>query len=196
MKRGRRAPRRPRQVGEAEWKARWEAHKAAHDAFVRGDLAALKAELGHPPEFPNGPVPAELATGNTCLEYAIGWSPLLFIRTLLELGADPNFPDPGGFPPLIGALSAKRQDRQEVLELLLAFGADIQQRGINDYTPLHYAVDLDDPEAIRFLIAHGADPQARTRIDNCETPLELAQHSAAAKRRVKALKALQAASKI
>ncbi len=27
----------------------------------------------------------------------------------------------------------------EILELLLSFGADIQQRGHNDYTPLNYA---------------------------------------------------------
>lgn len=35
-------------------------------------------------------------------------SPLAFIRTLLEIGADPNRPTDDGFPPLIAALSCTR----------------------------------------------------------------------------------------
>ena len=50
-------------------------------------------------------------TIGSCLEYAIYRSPLPFIRTLLE-----------------------------ILKLLLAFRSDPDQRGINDYTPLHMAI--------------------------------------------------------
>ena len=79
--------------------------------------------------------------GEIILEYAIYHSPLAFIRRLLELGADPNYGDHAGFPSLIAALSCgARKDRDEILELLLANGADIQQRGMNDYTPLHTAL--------------------------------------------------------
>ncbi len=63
----------------------------------------------------------------------------------------------------------------DILELLLAHGADIQQRGFNDYTPLHWAVADRNVQAIEFLLAHGADPAARTRIDDCATPLEEAE---------------------
>ena len=74
------------------------------------------------------------------MEYAIYHSPLSVIRKLLELGADPNYGDHAGFPSLIATLSSSdRQDMYEILELLLSFGADIQQRGHNDYTPLNYA---------------------------------------------------------
>ena len=49
----------------------YERHHAVHDAFGRGDLEALKAALGHPPDFPNGLMPCDLAVGDHCLEYAI-----------------------------------------------------------------------------------------------------------------------------
>ena len=143
---------------------------AIHDAYRRGDLEALKALLGDPPDFPNCRGPA--GAGEIILEYAIYHGPLPFIRTLLELGADPNYQDHAGFPSLIAALSSARADRHELVELLLAFGADIKERGINDWTPLHYAAANDDLEAIELLLAHGADPNARTRVDDFTTPLD------------------------
>ena len=147
---------------------------ALDEAYRRGDLDALRRLLGNPPNFPNcrGPV----GVGEIVLEYAIYHSPLACIRKLLELGADPNYQEHAGFPCLIAALSSARADRYEIVELLLASGADTQQRGLNDWTPLHYAAATDDIEAIELLLAHGADPSARTRIDACATPLEEAEH--------------------
>ena len=112
-----------------------------HEAFQRGDLEGLRGLLGDPPEFPNSPSPS-LAIGNF-LEYAIYHSPLAFVRTLLELGAAIEY-EHSGFPCLIAALSTERADKRDLLELLLAFGADIEQRGVNDLTPLHYAVSRRD----------------------------------------------------
>lgn len=155
--------------------------RAIDAAFKAGDLAALREAVGDPSIIPNGPMP--LAFGS-CLEYAIYHSPLAFIRTLLELGAKP-VPSDGehaGFPPLIAAISCsrnapgavRRTDTAEILKLLLAFGADPNQRGINDYTALHMAVDANHRAAVEILLAHGVDPRVRTRIDECETPRELA----------------------
>ena len=147
---------------------------AIHAAYERGDLAALKALLGDPPDFPNGRGPA--GVGEIILEYAIYHSPLSFIRALLKHGADPNYDAHAGFPSLIAALSSGRPDRYELARLLLAFGADIQARGLNDWTPLHYSAANDDLDGVRLLLAHGADPNARTRIDALATPLEEALH--------------------
>jgi uncharacterized protein len=144
-----------------------------HEAYRRGDLDALRAALGNPPDFPNCRGPQ--AVGEIILEYAIYHSPLPCVRALLELGADPNYQDHAGFPSLIAALSGARADRYQIIELLLSFGADIQQRGINDYTPLHYAAATDDLRATELLLAHGADPGARTGIDHHATPLEEAE---------------------
>jgi ankyrin repeat protein len=149
-------------------------------AFRSGDLAALRAAVDDPDDVPNGILP--LAIGR-CLAYAIYHSPFAFIRTLLEIGADPNPTDHSGFPPLIAALSCSRPqpgspgrtDVAEILGLLLSFGADPDQRGINDYTPLHMAVGERNLAAAKVLLAAGADPRLRTRIDECETPREMAE---------------------
>ena len=144
---------------------------AIHDAYLRGDLDALKTLLGNPPDFPNCKGPPGM--GEIILEYAIYHSPLSFIRELLEVGADPNYGDHAGFPSLIATLSSSdRPDMYEILELLLSFGADIQQHGHNDYTPLHYAAAREDIRAMELLLAHNADLNARTRIDDYATPLE------------------------
>ncbi len=145
---------------------------AIHEAYKAGDLRRLRTLLGEPPDFPNCPGPQ--GAGDIPLEYAIYHSPVTFVRTLLELGADPDYGDHSGFPSLIAALSCEDPKRMhELLELLLSVGADPNQRGFNDYTPLHYAVtQVRDPKAVALLLEHGADPKARTRIDEYATPLE------------------------
>jgi hypothetical protein len=121
-------------------------------------------------------------TVGSCLVYAVYWSPLSFVRELLALGADPNAPVDDGFPPLIAALSCtrtepganRRDDVDALIRVLLASGADPNQRGINDYTALHMAVAERNALAVRTLLDAGADPELRTRIDDYETPLEMA----------------------
>ena len=159
-----------------------ETFRKIDDAFRNGDLAALRAAVDEPHRVPNGPMPITIGS---CLEYAIYHSPLPFIRVLLEIGADPNPTDHSGFPPLIAALSCShprpgspgRNDTLDILQLLLEFDADPNQRGINDYTPLHMAVGERHLPAIEVLLAAGADPRLRTRIDDYETPLEMAQRA-------------------
>lgn len=167
---------------DADRCAEYRKFKAMDDAFRAGDLDALRAAVDDPDSVPNGPMP--LAIGN-CLEYAIYHSPLQFIRTLLEIGADPNPEDRAGFPPLIAALSCSRSqpgapgrpDVAEIIKLLLAFGADPNQRGHNDYTPLHVAAAEGNLAAVEILLEAGADPRLRTRIDECETPREIAEEA-------------------
>jgi uncharacterized protein len=149
------------------------------DAFRTGDLEALRATVDDPAAIPNGRLPITIGS---CLVYAIYHSPLGFIRTLLEIDANPNAPADDGFPPLIAALccardvpgGTRRTDVDDILRLLLSFGADPNQRGINDYTALHMAVAEHQPLAVQILLDAGADPELRTRIDECETPLEMA----------------------
>jgi uncharacterized protein len=150
------------------------------DAFKKGDLDALRAAVGDPGLVPNGRLPDGIGS---CLVYAIYHSPLAFIRQLLEAGADANAPVDDAFPPLIAALTCgraergatKRNDVDDIIRLLLAFGANPNQRGINDYTALHMAVGERDALAVHRLLDAGADPDLRTRIDDYETPLEIAR---------------------
>jgi ankyrin repeat protein len=167
-------------TSHAERCAEYDKFRKIDTAFRLGDLAALRAAVDDPASVPNGPMPLAI---ERCLEYAIYHSPLPFIRSLLEIGADPNPADHAGFPPLIAALSCSRPqpgapgwpDVTDILTLLLAFGADPNQRGINDYTPLHMAVSERHMPAVQLLLKADADPRLRTRIDDCETPREMAE---------------------
>ena len=134
-------------------------------AFHAGDLDALRAAVDDPALVPNGRMPDTIGS---CLVYAIYHSPFAFIRTLLDIGADPNAPVDDGFPPLIAALSCTRaepgttprSDVDDIIRLLLASGADPNQRGINDYTALHMAVGGRNAMAIQILLE-------AARIPNC-----------------------------
>jgi ankyrin repeat protein len=150
------------------------------EAFRLGDLEALRAAVDDPSVVPNGPMPMGIGS---CLVYAIYHSPLGFIEKLLDIGADPAAAADDGFPPLIAALSCQRDangsprrtDADDILRLLLARGADPNQRGLNDYTSLHMAVAERAVIAVQLLLDAGADPALRTRIDDCETPIEMAE---------------------
>src|SRR4029453_2533747 len=88
-----------------------------------------------------------------------------------------------GFPPLIAALSCirsqpgspARPEAIQIIKLLLRFGVDCNQRGLNDFTPLHMAFAERSAEAVQVLLEAGADPHLRTRIDDCTTPREMAE---------------------
>ncbi|MDH3236230.1 MAG: ankyrin repeat domain-containing protein, partial [Alphaproteobacteria bacterium] len=128
-----------------------------------------------PPDFPNCLQPHALGVGDYPLEYAIYWSPLDFIDELIANGAEPDYPDDAGFPSLIAALSSGRRDQHDVVRLLLDSGADVDQRGLNDWTALHYAVAQRDLDGVKLLLERGADPSLKTRIDDCTSPLEDAE---------------------
>ncbi|CDX38509.1 conserved hypothetical protein [Mesorhizobium sp. ORS 3359] len=150
--------------------------KAIDGAFKAGDFAALGVALGGSARWFDERMPFELGLGHP-LEYAIYWSPAAFITALLDAGSNPNYEDLAGFPSIIAALSTERPDRLDVIHILLEHSADPNMRGVNDWTPLHYAVSRRDTEAIRLLLLAGADPSLRTRIDDYETPLECAEEA-------------------
>ena len=165
------------------------------EAFKAGDLAALRAAVADAVEdasaFPNNPMPLGIGP---ILTYAIYWSPLAFIEELLAIGADPDGHDNDGFPPLIAALcktnphpgSKPRDDVVDVMARLLDAGADPNQRGINDWTALMMAVVETNVEGVRLLLARGADPSLRTRIDDYETALDIAKAGAIRRPEMKA----------
>lgn len=146
---------------------------AIHAAFVAGDFDALTEALESSRWFDED-LPDDFGGGHA-LVYAIYWSQPDFIARLIDEGANVNFVADDGFPALLAALSRDRPPKHEVLALLLQRGADLGTRGFNDWTALHYAVNLLDGEAMRMLLAAGADPTARTRIDDYSTPLEEAR---------------------
>lgn len=145
--------------------------KAIDDAFKAGDFEALGTALSGSPRWFDERMPFELGLGHP-LEYAIYWSPLAFVAALLDAGSSPNYDDHAGFPSIIAALSTERADKLDIIRILIDHGAGADMRGVNDWTPLHQAVAMRDAEAIRLLLAAGADPSLRTRIDHYTTALE------------------------
>ena len=149
------------------------------ESLRSGDLDGVRLALNDPVDWSDA---RETYTNNNVMSLALIESPVAFVGQLLDLGADVNYEDLGGFPSLLTVLSGDRPEEYELLELLLARGADVNRRGINGYMPLHMAASKNDDRAIAVLLAHGADPAARTRVDYDETPLEVAtrcQHAKA-----------------
>ena len=59
------------------------------------------------------------------------------------------------------------------MKYLLESGLDINEKDINSWTPLHYAVEKGRKDAILFLLKKGADINARTYMG--ESPYNIAQ---------------------
>ncbi|GAA1595191.1 ankyrin repeat domain-containing protein [Actinoplanes couchii] len=79
------------------------------------------------------------------------------VRELLEAGMDPNLRDSRG-RTLVHRL--RSYDHQVLLPLLLAAGADVNARDLEDSTPLYLAVVFQAPaELIIALVEAGADPR-------------------------------------
>lgn len=117
------------------------------------------------------------------IRLAVGWGRAVSVRWLIDHGAPVRIEADDGFPLLHIAIDLAQPMRLTLLRMLIAAGADIHERGINDWTPLHRAAIMADEATMAFLIAAGADRDARTRIDDCATAEEearnLGRHAAA-----------------
>lgn len=147
-------------------------HLRLCDALDAGDMMGVREVLGSPASLAGA---VDGYTGDPLIQLAIGRCTPAFLHELIAAGGDVNYQCLDGFPSLLAALTSPREDRHETLRLLLDAGADVTQRGMNDYTPLHMAASLDDVVAIEMLLKFGADPHARTTIDELATPLEEAR---------------------
>jgi ankyrin repeat protein len=126
-------------------------------------------------EFEGFPEGVDPYLGNRWITNAIDVGAAESVRWILDHGVDLSFRDDCGYTPLHSALERERDDRLELLEGLLRAGAPVDLKGINDWTPAHMAAARDDVDALRLLVAYGADLSIRTEIDDRATPLEEAR---------------------
>lgn len=108
--------------------------------------------------------PEYIRLSGSPLQAAVTTSQSTVVDWLLEHGADPNicggtYPGYSRGPPL---LLAARAGNILVFEKLLSAGADVDQRYELHYsgTSLYWVVGEDQEEAVKMLLAAGADPNA------------------------------------
>lgn len=103
------------------------------------------------------------------LYYACKYTTGRIVSKLLKCGADPYV--------LCGKEGATllhlacESGKMDIIEVLVASGADVNAANAHSMTPLHIACNKHDEELIRYLLENGADPMARDKDGN--TPLHL-----------------------
>jgi ankyrin repeat protein len=102
--------------------------------------------------------------GLTALHYAVRGGKLPLIKLLLERGADVNALGEDGLTPLMHLSKTRsKADPIPVMELLAASGATVDARDENEGTLLMHFARRGNAEAVQWLLAHGADRNARNK---------------------------------
>jgi ankyrin repeat protein/truncated hemoglobin YjbI len=102
--------------------------------------------------------------GLTALHYAVRGGKLPLIKLLLERGAPADALDEDGLTPLLHlAKTRSKADPVPVMELLAASGATIDARDETQGTLLMHFARRGHAGAVQWLLAHGADRNARNK---------------------------------
>ena len=90
------------------------------------------------------------------------------VKLIKEGKLDVNVKNKEGMDPLILAIDCEFDI--ETLKKLIELGCSLKNSDNQGRTALHYAVDLENEELIRFLIENGADKHAED--ESGSTPME------------------------
>ena len=99
-------------------------------------------------------------SGNTPLIYSAQKGLLNNVKALLNAGAKPDYRNPITGVSAVAAASA--EGHTDVIRYLVKMGkADVNLRDLAGHTPIFYAVEKDQPQALQTLLSLGANPNAK-----------------------------------
>ena len=135
--------------------------------LAAGDLEQLEFGLQVVESFPYG---KDGFFGTNWILHAVQSGCLKAVNWMIEKGIDRCVHRDDGYPPLLACIELESGEKYQILGALIEAGADINERGINGWTPLHLAAIRDDGRAMRMLLAAGADRTITTKVDDDATP--------------------------
>lgn len=98
------------------------------------------------------------------MHYAVRGGKLPLLKLLLDRGAQPDSLDDEGLTPLLHlAITRSKAAPIPVLELLVQHGANVDARDQTQGTLLMFFARRGQVEPVRWLLAHGADRNARNQ---------------------------------
>lgn len=97
------------------------------------------------------------------------------VRWMIAKGISINYTTFDGHPALHTCLRLEGEVKYEILDFLLAEGAELDLLGINGWSALHLAAIRNDERAMAMLLDAGADRSLRANCDNGHTAEEEAR---------------------
>lgn len=126
------------------------------EACKSGEVAQVEAILEKRPDLLDTPIKAEQEEeARPPLTIAAAEGNLLVVLALLDKGADVTIADEWSYTAILASVVNNQQSTLQAL--LLAQGADINERTVDGVTPLMFAVENGNIPMTRLLLERGAD---------------------------------------
>ena len=144
-------------------------------ALCAGDIPALDSLCKTLPDFPHG---VDSWVGRRWIINAIDSHSSAAVNWMIGKGVPLVFRDEEGRNVLQACLEHFEEHKvvhmHDIMRALIAAGADVDLKGLNDWTPLHFAIACCDIDSIRILLESSADRTIKTDIDEYESAEEMA----------------------